>query len=61
MLLSAALRRAVDRSDLVDVRRLLELAVELDLAEGRAVSQAVALLRRSAALVRSQLTSSVAG
>ena len=60
MLLSVALRRAADRSDLPAVRQLLELAVELDLAHGQAVSQAAALLRRSAALMRSRATSSAA-
>jgi hypothetical protein len=49
--LTVALRNASDRSDLQAVRGLLELALELDLAEGRAVQQAASLLRRSAAMM----------
>jgi len=52
MLLAVALRRASDRSDLPATRRLLGLAVELDLAEGQVVRQSVSLLRRVAALAR---------
>jgi hypothetical protein len=51
-LLAVALRRASDRADLADVRRLLELAVRLGLADGRAVVQATGLLRRGTALAR---------
>ena len=52
MLLAVALRRASDRADLSDVRRLLELAVRLGLADGRAFLQATGLLRRGTALSR---------
>ena len=52
MLLAIALRRASDRSDLAAVRRLLELALALDLADGQAVRQSVSLLRRGTALAR---------
>jgi hypothetical protein len=52
MLLAVALRRASDRAELADVRRLLELAVRLGLTDGRAVVQATGLLRRGTALAR---------
>jgi hypothetical protein len=52
MLLAIALRRASDRTDLAAVRGLLELALELDLADGQAVRQSVSLLRRGTALAR---------
>ena len=52
MLLAIALRRASDGRDLPAIRRLLELALELDLADGQAVRQSVLLLRRGAALAR---------
>ena len=59
-LLAVALRRASDRADLGDVRRLLELAVRLGLAEGRAVVQATGLLRRGTALARYVASSGLA-
>ncbi|MEO6511536.1 MAG: hypothetical protein ABIO16_11130 [Nocardioides sp.] len=49
MRLAVDLRRASDRADLAEVRRLLQHAVDLDLADGRAVAQSVALLRRTIA------------
>ena len=52
-LLAVAFRRASDRADLGDVRRLLEVAVRLGLTDGRAVEQATGLLRRGTALARS--------
>ena len=52
MLLAIALRRASDRNDLPAVRRLLELSLALDLADGQAVRQSVSLLRRGTALAR---------
>jgi hypothetical protein len=51
MHLAVALRRASDNADIAEVRRLLERAVESGLTHGRAVQQAVALLRRVTALV----------
>lgn len=59
-LLAVALRRASDRADLADVRRLLELAVRLGLADGRAVVQATGLVRRCTALARYVASSGLA-
>jgi hypothetical protein len=59
-LLAVALRRASDRADLGEVRRLLELAVRLGLADGRAVVQATGLLRRGTALARYVASSGLA-
>ncbi len=53
MMLAVAIRRASDRADLAGVRHLMELAVAHDLADTRIVSQAVGLLRRTTALMRS--------
>jgi hypothetical protein len=52
LVLTILLRRAKDRGDLRAVRTALELALAYGLAEGPAVQQAVALLRRSASLSR---------
>jgi hypothetical protein len=52
LVLTILLRRAKDRGDLSKVRTVLELALAHGLAEGPAVRQAVALLRRSASLSR---------
>jgi hypothetical protein len=60
MLLAIALRRRSDRFDLPAVRGLLELALELDLADGRVVRQAATLLRRGAALARHRSPAPVA-
>ena len=49
MRLAVDLRGASDRADLAEVRRLLQRAVDADLADGRAVSQSAALLRRTIA------------
>jgi hypothetical protein len=52
LVVTVLLRRAKDRGDLRRVRTVLELALTHGLAEGPAVQQAVALLRRSAFLSR---------
>jgi hypothetical protein len=49
MRLAVDLRRASDRADLAEVRRLLQHAVDHDLTDGRAVQQATSLLRRTIA------------
>jgi hypothetical protein len=51
MFLTVALRRFSDRADLSGIGTALELAVELDLADGQAVFQATKLLRRGTAMV----------
>ncbi len=52
LVLTIVLRRAKDRGDLRGMRTALELALAHGLAEGPAVKQSVALLRRSAVLNR---------
>jgi len=52
LVLTILLRRAKDRGDLRGMRTALELALAHGLAEGPAVKQSVALLRRSASLSR---------
>lgn len=52
LVLTVLLRRAKDRGDLRGLRTALELALAHGLAEGPAVQQATALLRRTAVLSR---------